>query len=442
MKLLKILTVLLMAVLCLALASCNGGDGPTDTTPADTTPVVEETTPAPAVMVTLAQNGQTEYSVIRSEKADGGEVSLFSAFYAQLCKVTDCEFEFSEALERVEPDGAAFEILLGKTNRPESQALLDKLTAAGGTRFGISMSENKLAIVGTSTYQTYLGLDYLLNNFVTESEGGVTFEVEQGLEYISEDTEKAYFDVYTLAKNDMGMTYIYIQTLIKKLPPQKPGYSVMQGGGTDGKYAYIALINKSVTPEHSIIYKYDLATLELVKTSEPIPTCHTNDITYDSKNRRLIISRCTADDGYLGICIVDPDTLELKETVTTSVVNRAVHYIPEKDQYLFASNWTLTVTDSDFKPISSFVCKNPQYTTQGCYCDGKYTYDVRYVSKSSVHYVVIHAMSGTYMGTAPVVGLPASEPENMFVYDGRFIMGCNKTNSLYEIELLPEKWWK
>ncbi len=441
MKLFKIITVFLLAVLCLALVSCNGGDDPVDTTPADTTPVAQETTPAPAVMEILAQNGQTEYSVLRSEKANGGEVSLFSAFYTRLCQVTDCKFEFTEALERVQPDPAAFEILLGKTNRPESQALTDKLTAAGGTRFGISMSENKLAIIGTSTYQTYLGLDYLLNNFVTEGDGGVTLEIEQGFEYISEDNGRNYFDVDTLIAMGKGMNYVYTDPLVKKLPAIKLGYSVMQGGGTDGKYAYLAVINKSVTPEHAVIYKYDLKTLELVKTSEPIPTCHTNDITYDSKNHRLVISRCTADDGYLGICIVDPDTLELKETITTSVVNRAVQYIPEKDQYLFASNWTLTLTDSEFNPVSSFVCKDPQYTTQGCYCDGKYTYDVRYVKNSKVHYVVIHKMDGTYIGTVPVTGLPAAEPENMFVYEGRFIMGCYKTNGLFEIELLPENWW-
>ncbi len=441
MKLLKILTAFLLAVLCLALVACNGGDDPADTTPADTTPVIEETTPAPAVMVTLAQNGQTKYSVIRSEKADDGKVSLFSAFYTQLCQATDCKFEFTEALERVEPDPAAFEILLGQTNRPESQALLDKLTAAGGARFGISMSENKLAIAGTSTYQLYLAFDYLLNNFVTDGDGGVTLQVEQGFEYISEDSGKNAFDIDTLIELDRGMSFVVTETLVKKIPAKKPGYSVMQGGGTDGKYAYVALINKSVAPEHAIIYKYDLETLELVKFSEPIPTCHTNDITYDSKNHRLVISRCTADDGYLGLCFVDPDTLELKETITTSVVNRAVDYIAETDQYLLASNWTLTLTDSNFNKISSFTCNDPQYTTQGCYCDGKYIYDVRYVSKSAIHYIVVHTLDGKYIGTVPLYGLSNAEPENMFFYNGRFIMGCNKTNSLYEIELLPEKWW-
>lgn len=437
MKIFKIIAVVLLAALCLVLASCNSGDGPADTTPADTTPVIEETTPAPAVMITLAQDGQSEYTVLRSDKADDGEISLFSAFYAQLCQVTGCNFEFTEAISKVEPDAAAYEILLGQTNRPESQALAEKLTAAGGARFGISMSENKLAVVGSTTYQTYRALDYLLTSFVKEG----TLALERGFEYISEDSGKAYFDVDALMEMGKGMRYIYTGFLVKKLPATTPGYSVMQGGGTDGKHAYIAVINKSVTPEHAIIYKYDLETLKLVKTSEPIPTCHTNDITYDSKNHRLVISRCTAEDGYLGLCMVDPDTLELKETITTSIANRAVQYIPETDQYLLASNWTLTLTDAAFNPISSFTCNDPQYTTQGCYCDGKYTYDVRYVKSSKVHYVVIHKMDGTYIGTVPVTGLPADEPENMFVYQGRFMMGCYKTNCLVEIELLPETWW-
>ena len=134
------------------------------------------------------------------------------------------------------------------------------------------MSGNKLAIVGTGTYQSYLALDYVLTQLLD----GTDLSLEDGFEYISEDNGMDTFDLDTLIAMNKGISFVNVKKLITKIPAKKPGYSVMQGGGTDGKYAYVALINKSVSPEHSLIYKYDLETLELVKVSEPLPTCHTN----------------------------------------------------------------------------------------------------------------------------------------------------------------------
>ncbi len=439
MKILKIIVCLL--ALGLFMVGCDSGnhtpaDTSGDTTPApDTTPAV--TTPAPAVKVDIAVGGATEYKVIRSDKANEGETGLFVEFFNELNERTGAKFGIAESFDREEVDPAAYEILLGQTNRPESAALAEKLAAAGGSRYGISMTGNKLSVVATGTYQYYLALDHI----ITQLMSGTDLSVEAGFEFISEDNGIDTFDLETLIAMDKGITFVNVKKLINKLPAKKPGYSVMQGGGTDGKYAYYALINKSVTPEHALIYKYDLETLELVKVSEPLPTAHSNDIAYDAKNNRLVISRCTADDGWLCLDIVDPETLELKETVTTAIANRAVDYIPETDQYILASNWTLTLTDSNFNRISSFNCSDPQYTSQGCCVYGKYLIDVRYVSKSDVHYNVIHTLDGKYICTAPVYGLSGAEPENMFIYDGRFIMGCNKTNSVYELEMLPEHFW-
>lgn len=441
MKIFKI--IICIMALCLLVVGCEGGDDVTDTadtTPADaetTTPAPAETTPAPAVKVDIAVGGKTEYKIIRSDKSHEGEIKLFVAFFNQLKEKTGADFGIAESFDRETVDPDAKEILLGSTNRPESAALAEKLSAAGGSRYGIAMTGNKLAIVGTGTYQCYLALDHVLTRLMD----GADLSLEEGFEYISEDNGIDTFDLDTLIAMDKGMSFVNVGTLISKIPPKVPGYSVMQGGGSDGKHAYVALINKKVTPEHALIYKYDMETLKLVKVSEPIPTCHTNDITYDSKNHRLVISRCTAEDGYLGLCFVNPDTLELIETKTTAVANRAVDYIPETDQYVLASNWTLTLTDADFNAISAFTCNDPQYTTQGCYTDGKYIYDVRYVSGSKVHYNVVHTLDGKYVGTLPVYGLSGTEPENMFFCNGKFVMGCNKTNSLYELELLPDNWW-
>lgn len=443
MKKLKLVFCIATALLCMVLLLCacetDNGNTPTDTTPTSgfgtTTPEPETTAPAPE-LVTVIENGETEYALLRGQDVNDAQQKLFSQFFAELKQRTGCEIKFTEALERVEIDPDAKEILLGDTNRPESIALFDKLVAAGGNRFGISMTGTKLAVTGTSIYQTYLGLDYFFNNCVN-SEGAVI--VEQGFEYISDSSDVKNWTLDMLLEQGIKPSFVGTDELFK-ISPQK-GFSVMQGGGTDGKYAYIALICKALTPEQGKIFKFDLETKELVKVSEGLLTAHTNDITYDSKNHRLVISRCTEEDGWRGVSFVDPDTLELIETIMIPTGFRAIDYLPTTNQYVLGINYSFVITDENFNTVSSFPCQDPQYTTQGCYSDEKYIYDVRYISKSDVHYIVIYTMDGQYIGTVPVYGFPNVEPENLFFYNGDFIMGCNKASRVYKLELVPENYW-
>lgn len=432
--------IVLIVAVCVLLCACgaNGGNI-SDTTTAQSgvdTSASPETESTPE-LVTIIENGATEYVLLRYQDVDAAQQNLFSQFFKQLIKLTECNMKFTEALEKAEIDAEAKEFLLGNTNRPESVELLQKLTDAGGNRFGISMKGTKLAITGTSVYQMYLGLEYFFANFVT-ADGAVV--VEQGFEFISESSESNHWTLDMLLEQGKSPAFVTTDALFA-IKPNK-GYSVLQGGGTDGRYAYIALINKALTPQQGKIFKYDLETNELVKVSEPLLTAHTNDITYDSKNHRLVISRCTADDGYRGLSFVDPDTLELIETIEISVGFRAIDYLPTTNQYVLGVNYFFVITDENFNTISTFQCNDPQYTTQGCYSDEKYIYDVRYLSGSNVHYMVVHTMDGTYVGTMPIYGPPNAEPENMFAYNGGLILACNKTNRAYTLEVVPETYWE
>lgn len=442
MKNIKFICCIAAVLLCLGLCAC-GAEGEhehPDTgvlSDVDTTTAAPETTAPAPELVTIIENGATEYVLLRYQDIDAAQQNLFTQFFKQLIKLTECNIKFTEALEKAEIDAEAKEFLLGNTNRPESVELLQKLTDAGGNRFGISMKGTKLAITGTSVYQMYLGLEYFFANFVT-ADGAVV--VEQGFEYISESSENNHWTLDMLLEQGKSPAFVTTDALFA-IKPNK-GYSVLQGGGTDGRYAYIALINKALTPEQGKIFKYDLETNELVKVSEPLLTAHTNDITYDSKNHRLVISRCTADDGYRGLSFVDPDTLELIETIEISVGFRAIDYLPTTNQYVLGVNYFFVITDENFNTISTFQCNDPQYTTQGCYSDEKYIYDVRYLSGSNVHYMVVHTMDGTYVGTMPIYGPPNAEPENMFAYNGGLILACNKTNRAYTLEVVPETYWE
>ena len=312
------------------------------------------------------------------------------------------------------------------------------LTDEGGNRFGILVGEHKVAIAGTDSYQTFLGLDYFMTHFIKSDENGKpSMTLEEGFCYLSESSEgKIGFDLRELSESGRGFCFAMTERVFRV--PSLEGCNVMQGGGTDGKYAYIAQINKATDPETAIIFKYDLSTMEFVKNSAVLPTGHTNDITYDSKNNRLVI--CSGLDNWRRTTFLDPETLEVIGHVIAPITNRGIEYLPDVDQYIVASGYNIYTTDAQFNPISSFPCQNPQYTTQGTTCDGKYVYDVRYTNSRGTHYIVVHDMQGNYMGSARLAGINY-EPENMFLYNGEYYLGCNNSNSVYHLELIPENWW-
>ena len=112
-------------------------------------------------------------------------------------------------------------------------------------------------------------------------------------------------------------------------------YFISQAAGTDGTYAFFGMIDSSQDPSLVRLYKYSLADWSQVLVSEPIELAHCNDITYDSVNKRLVISRCTKTDGYLGLNFVDPETLQLTGSAETAFRQSRVAYLPESDGYVF-----------------------------------------------------------------------------------------------------------
>jgi hypothetical protein len=103
------------------------------------------------------------------------------------------------------------------------------------------------------------------------------------------------------------------------------GFTVMQGGCTDGKYCYFYLsdttfLYEGVAQECGMIFKVDMTTWEIVKQSEPLPLSHGNGMCYNPKLDKILVSYCndysnTPDvDEAKMIGFVDPETLELVES--------------------------------------------------------------------------------------------------------------------------------
>ena len=421
-----------IALLLLLLCSCSANGNVAQTSPTDSittqVPSVETTVP-----VNVVVDGKSEFSILRSIDVSGAEQNLYLNFQLEMNNRTGCRFKYLECYEGQKTSDVAKEILLGNTPRAESAELLKLITDAGGDRFGIIVRGNKIAISGSGIYQTYCGLDYFMQEFIEESEGGVNMTLEDGYTYISDVIANKSFTLDELLASGKGFSATMTEQVINV--PCTLGYNNMQGGGTDGKHAYAGMIDQNATPEMGRIHKFDLETGELLMVSEPLPTNHTNDMTFDSKNGRLVVV------AGAELSFVDPDTMQCTGTVASPIgYARAIEYLPTTDEYILVSEQTFARLNGAFEVISSFVGSDNKYVSQGIFCDEKYNYDVRYADGGLVHAVVVYDMSGNHIGTGKLFGA-TGEPENMFFYRGGYYIGSSRSSDFCRIDFMPDNWW-
>lgn len=448
--------ILASLMLTPALASCANTDSPENTTESpnvtethssevlSTEPeTVEETAaPEPKVYLTINASNSASVSLIRSDSLDklSTMVGLFTAFRKELNSRLGANF--SLGTDFVLPEQSAdekVEIIVGDSVRNVSAELKAKLDSLDSHGFGIIVRGNKIAVDGTTLYLVYQGLDYLLENLLSRDEAGnLQISLEDGFEYIEKRAD-GFLSPEEVMASGKDMAFYPVEKLADI--PTRSGCDVQQGGGSDGKYAYYAMINKSTTPETGIIYKFDKETWELVGQSKPMPSGHTNDITYDSKNHRLVVSFCSASDGYKGLVFVNPDTLEFIEYIVCPTSNRGVCYLPETNQYLFATGYTFHLTDENFNTIKSTTDGYAELTTQGFYCDGKYIFDPRWKSGARYQTITINTLDGEFIAAVPLYNIDG-EPENIYRDGNSFVMGCNKSDAVFRLMLLYKNWWE
>ena len=173
------------------------------------------------------------------------------------------------------------------------------------------------------------------------------------------------------------------------------GYSVVQGGCTDGKYAYYMMVKKS--NDMGKVLKVNLSnSREKYKSLFRLNISHGNGMAYDSKNHRLVVSG--VEGRRTQLTFIDADTLRLqgyKEIdYSTALAQKwrvnyggsragivALSYISRYDCYvaLQRKTYDLLVLDSNFRVIG-FITTNLKAKYPGTYqamdADEKYVYIV------------------------------------------------------------------
>lgn len=196
-------------------------------------------------------------------------------------------------------------------------------------------------------------------------------------------------------------------------------YRQLQGGCTDGEYMYFAMNDTKEEGSRSIIYKIPLGKSTPVAQSEPLPTDHSNDMTYDSVNDRLVVCHNAPNKKMLSF--VDPETLTVTGTHELPFKAYCIQYAAERDRYVVgvAGTMDVAILDRDFNELQRLKGEKTGYTKQGCDADENYIYFIQY----NKNCVVIHDWEYNRVAVidVPVTGC---EPENMFHVKNDFYIGC------------------
>lgn len=143
----KIKTIATLALAALLLVSCGGnGDAQETTVPAETTAPVTEATEA---TLTLVSGGEAIYTLVRADETeDEGFIDVFKRAADKLKGKTGLAFRLgNDWIKRGStPDPALPEILLGRTNRPESAAVAARVGRGGSA---VAIEGQKVVIYGT-----------------------------------------------------------------------------------------------------------------------------------------------------------------------------------------------------------------------------------------------------------------------------------------------------
>lgn len=175
-NLLRFLPIMLATLLLtVSLCACN------QTGKNDTTTEADGTTTAPAVEgIEIAVD---QYNLIREDGAPASVVSAVSTFYRTVEEKTGVKFAaFTDDFVKDESmiDPAAYEFLIGATNRPESTQALEKIDGFG---YVITKIGNKIVINASVGALLDDALTYFVDHYLTPTAANGTFTIPADLLY-------------------------------------------------------------------------------------------------------------------------------------------------------------------------------------------------------------------------------------------------------------------
>lgn len=156
------------------------------------------------------------------------------------------------------------------------------------------------------------------------------------------------------------------------LRSEETGDFTPQGGATDGTYIYRALVSHDDQPTK--LQKLDLTGQLLLERVVDV-LGHANDMTYCSKDKMLYVAHSSSTSI---VYKVDPETLELVDTIDVGPAIWGIAYNPVDDVFVLGNVGSayLSVYTYDFKFMYRIKMSNPYsgLVRQGLECTGNYIF--------------------------------------------------------------------
>ena len=225
------------------------------------------------------------------------------------------------------------------------------------------------------------------------------------------------------------------------------GYDTLQGACANGGFVYYTLFDRK--KNKCRIVKAELASLNVVMVSGPLPVYHANNLTFNTR-RNLLLATCCQVKGKR-VVFIDPQTLTVvtkkniklkaSKSIPKSVVRKykgftAIAYNEKYDCYVgrLRDNNNVIILDGNLKPVRYVKLKGKRtgLLNQGMESVGDYIYDVRsFKGKRKYNLVTIHDISGAYVGAMEFAygQAPGNELQCIFHDGDRFYAGFYYTTS-------------
>lgn len=215
-------------------------------------------------------------------------------------------------------------------------------------------------------------------------------------------------------------------------------YNILQGGCTDGKYAYYCS-NDPYTNKCSIS-KFSIETFDEVTRVNAVSVDHGNDITYNKNKDCLVV--CHNSPNRTLVSFVDKKTLEITETFEIPLEIYSITHNHKTNEYAVGISYTFdfAILDKDFNVIERITGVTPEKskTKQGMDSDDKYLYFLL----SGPNAISVYDWNGNHYGIYEMKDSATNyESENIFHINDDLYIGYNhKSGKVYKtnIEALYE----
>lgn len=390
--------------------------------------VVTDPNATDSTKLTLMQNGIRYFNLVYPAGADE-ELQLLQTVNSSIEELTGYPLPSSSDAE----SRGTYEVLIGETNREESQTVKSQL---GNKGYAIKIVNKKIVIVGNSAYCTRKAV----TKFIDFLKAGKLGELSKGTMKVNKTFSYAY-NLNGSLKETVAVSETLSATTSEVLSVNIPSdITTEQGGCTDGTYYYQAYIKRDDTSNQEnnqcCILKYDMSG-NLVKQSEILSLNHANDITYNSKLGCLVICHNVPNNNRLSY--MDPDTLEIVGSVDMGYKIYSIDYNAATDRYVvgISGGQTFRILDSNFNALSQAYQPTSQtkgYTTQGVAVDDDFIYFVLHNN----NVVVVYDWDGEFVSLIHLDIKASIEPENISIVNNTLYIGCSAgaKTTLYKIDTL------